>query len=117
MNGVDDRSQALGAAGGWIVDLMQSNLVVAIAALAVAGIAFAMLLGRVPIRKAAATIFGCFIFFGATTIAQALLGSATPPPTEPAASPALPTTGPTELDAKPADPPTDPYAGASVPTR
>ena len=86
----------------------------ALAALAIAGIGLTMLSGRVSARKGIRVIAGCFILFGAQTIAQGLVGlawdtdqsqhSINPP--EPLPTMPLP---------KPSPQNPDPYAGASVP--
>jgi hypothetical protein len=99
-----------------------------LAVIAVASVGFLMLSGRVDWRRGAQTILGCFIVFGASSIAVGLMGvaqsaaadsaqagsldfieSAAPPPSAPPAGRAQTvcwTCGASGND--------DPYAGASV---
>jgi hypothetical protein len=44
--------------------------------LAIASLGFAMLSGRLPVRRGLTSIFGCFILFGAPTIAHGIAGMA-----------------------------------------
>ena len=105
------------AAVRWIEGVALGATATSIALIAVATIGFLMLAGRLPIRRSATVILGCFILFGAPVIAQGILGlaqssaTATAPPREPIATApiALPTAKPT--------PAYDPYAGAAVPPR
>jgi len=91
-----------------------------IAILGVASIGLMMLTGRIDARRAAQVIIGCFILFGASSIAAGLMNavgggrvatSTAPPPapstTQPPVTPA-PSAGAQ---------PYDPYAGAAVPSR
>lgn len=104
---------ALLASSDWIVDALTGNVGIMLAVLAIAGVGFAMLQGRLAVRSGARVILGCFILFGAPVIAKALSGgtgqarvesaevyNASPPPTM-----AIPA---------PPPPDADPYAGASV---
>ena len=103
-------------AAQWVQGIFLGNIATAIAVLAVATIGFAMLTGRVDLRRGGTIILGCFIVFGASTIANglrnatqspnALYSEAVPPP-----RPIF--TRPARTDA--ANPGYDPYAGASVP--
>ena len=104
-------------AAQWIEGLVQGPLAVTLAILAVAGTGLMMLNGRLPARRGAIVIVGCFLLFGAPAIARGLYASASsvagsdrspsssaqvlpePPVPEP------PPTAPSEAD---------PYAGASV---
>ena len=85
-----------------------------------------MLTGRINLRRGASVVFGCFILFGASSIAGGIpsavaaadLGAAPlPAPYQPPI--AAPPTVPTVPATPPAKPPVqnDPYAGASVPQR
>jgi type IV secretory pathway VirB2 component (pilin) len=100
----------------WIEAVFLGNVATVIAIIAVASIGFAMLTGRVDMRRGGTIVLGCFILFGASTIANGLRGAAQnsgsqysevapiPPPTF---------VRPAQTDA--ANPGYDPYAGASVP--
>jgi type IV secretory pathway VirB2 component (pilin) len=113
------QSSALVAAVMWARDVALGSLATAVAIIAVATIGYGMLTGRVNFRRGATVLAGCFILFGAATIAEGLryasdgaeLASVPtairplPPPVIPAPQPARPPQ------------PYDPYAGASVPSR
>lgn len=107
------QGNTLAAATGWLEGLVLGQVGTALAVLAVAGIGLAMLQGRLAARQGVRVILGCFILFGAPSIARGLLDLArwntapaliqvAPPPP----SAALPS---------PPPPNPDPYAGASVP--
>lgn len=90
---------------------MMGELATRVAIIAVASVGYLLLTGRVAYRRGARVIVGCFLLFGAPTIAEGLLGtlvdtSAAPLPTTPLPPPPLP------IVASPA-----PYSGASVPYR
>ena len=105
---------ALVEAVQWAAAVMTGPVATAIAVITIAMLGFAFLQGRIDARRAARTILGCFIIFGAPSIAAALAGAqdtAGPPP--PAAS--ATSVQPTHVTPVPA--PYDPYAGASVPVR
>lgn len=100
----------------WVQGIFLGNIATVIAVVAVASIGFAMLTGRVDLRRGGTIILGCFILFGASTIANGLRGTAqssetllsqnAPAPPPVFARPAR--TGATNSGY-------DPYAGASVP--
>jgi type IV secretion system protein VirB2 len=56
-------------AANWISDLLFGPLATAIA---IAWIGFAMLSGRIDIRKGLSVLLGCFLLFGAQRIAEGL---------------------------------------------
>lgn len=64
---------SLDAAAGWVLGLLGGPMTTAILTLAIAGIGFAMLSGRLMLRRAGTTIVGGFIMLGASSIAAALL--------------------------------------------
>ncbi len=106
-------SSVLVAAVTWLQGTLLGTLATTVAIVAVASVGLMMLAGRVSIRHGLTVIAGCFILFGASSIAagiQAMAGTgyasaALPPVPPPPALPPLP----------PANP--DPYAGAAVPPR
>lgn len=110
-----DSGAALVGAVDWLRDVLLGSIATSVAILAVAGVGLLMLSGRVPIRRGATVIVGCFVLFSAATIADGLLSAAqgqedfVPPP------PAAPQPAYTPVVPKPE--PYDPYAGASVPRR
>lgn len=110
-------SSSLVAAVAWLQGTMLGTLATSIAITAVASVGFMMLTGRVNFRHGITVIIGCFIIFGASSIAagiQAAAGGEFGPDTfdAPIAQPSPP-----PVLANPTPQPTgyDPYAGASVP--
>ena len=102
----------------WIEAVLMGPVATSIAVMAVASVGLLMLSGRVNIRRGTSVILGCFILFGAATIAQGLRGAAsavTGGGSNPPVNVVPP--GPQSMLAPP--PPeepvevTDPYAGAS----
>jgi type IV secretion system protein VirB2 len=96
------------------VDLIFGPLATSIAIIAVAWVGFAMLSGRVDIRRGLAVKLGCFLLFGARGIAEGLRGSAnTPTIASQVSTPQPPVyTKPPSIPSNPNA--YDPYAGASV---
>lgn len=110
-------SGPLGAAILWIVGLLSGSLALEVAVIAVAGIGFLALEGRIELRRAAAVIIGCFLIFAASRIASGfygtiLGGSSTSGSRLAAASPS-PLAASPPITAQPYDP----YAGAALPRR
>lgn len=116
-----DQPNALTAAVGWLEGVFLGSVATTLAVIAVATMGFLMITGRIDVRRAAQVVFGCFIIFGASTIASGLmaaargggggeieLANAPPPPQLPAPAAAVPVA--------PAQP-YDPYAGAALPPR
>ncbi|MBU0832070.1 MAG: TrbC/VirB2 family protein [Alphaproteobacteria bacterium] len=106
------------AAVRWLEHTLLGTLATTVAIIAVAALGFMMLAGRVDYRRGATVILGCFILFGASTIAAGIQSAQSaisgrdlsaesevaqidPPPPPVAVPPQLPSY--------------DPYAGASVP--
>ena len=109
-------SGAIVAAVQWLESTLLGTIATTVAVIAVAGIGFMALSGRIDIRRALTVILGCFILFGASSIVAGLQSLAhnestvAGPPTIIAADrPPLNT-----LPQRPAG--YDPYAGAAVPT-
>ena len=106
------------AAVQWLDATLLGTIATTVGVIAVATVGFMMISGRIDVRRAAQVLLGCFILFGASSIAGGLIRvlegesvpahPATTPP--PLATPAL---------TKPAAPnvPYDPYAGAALPSR
>jgi type IV secretion system protein VirB2 len=105
-------SSVLSPATNWIMDLIFGPLATSIAVIAIAWVGFAMLSGRVDIRRGLMVVLGCFLLFGARGIAEGLRGSAT------AAAIASQASAPPPVYTKtrPANNANayDPYAGAAV---
>jgi type IV secretory pathway VirB2 component (pilin) len=103
-------------AAQWIEATLLGNLATAVAIVAVASIGFAMLTGRIDVRRGGSIILGCFILFGASTIANGLRAAAQNSGSQYSEAAPIPPPAfvrPTKTDA--ANPGYDPYAGASVP--
>jgi type IV secretory pathway VirB2 component (pilin) len=110
-----DTSVILSAAR-WVEAVLIGNLATAIAIVAVASIGFAMLTGRVDVRRGGTIILGCFILFGASTIASGLRNAAKNSGNQYSVAAPVPPPAfvrPPKTDA--ANLGYDPYAGASAP--
>ena len=111
----------IGSAVGWLQGALLGSIATTAAVIAVASVGFLMLTGRIDVRRAVQVVFGCFILFGASSIAQGIMSGengfarqqVSAPDTEPALVTAPP---PPAYPQKPAQP-YDPYAGAAVPTQ
>lgn len=112
-------SRPLVAAVDWLQGTLLGTIATSVAIIAIAAVGLSMLAGRIPLRRGAHVILGCFILFGASSIVagiQALgsLGGAsdsTPAPTMRAETFPLAVPPPKAAPAVPYDP----FAGASVP--
>lgn len=104
-------SSAIAAAGAWVAGVATGSIATGIATIAIAGVGFSMLAGRIDVRRGAAVILGCFIVFAAPALAGAFVQWAAGGEDErlaAAAAPMAPTPAP------PPQQPRDPYAGASL---
>ena len=102
----------LSRAAEWPVHVLEGSVSEVIAILAVAGLGFAMLLGRIPVRRVGAIGIGTFLLFGASSVSKGLMELV-----QPASAPTL--TGsevvPDPIPVTPSSQPViDPYAGATV---
>ena len=61
---------AIASAVGWFQGALLGSIATIVAIIAIASVGFLMLTGRIDIRRAARVVFGCFIIFGASTIAS-----------------------------------------------
>ena len=111
------------AAVTWVQGALLGTVATAIATIAIAALGFMMLTGRLPVRRGMTAILGCFILFGAASMARTirsglvdLAGSAEPPVVYATAPPPRPLPLPPPPAPKP-QPPADPFAGAAVPIR
>lgn len=110
----------IGSAVGWLEGTLLGFLATVIAVIAVASVGFLMLTGRIDIRRGAQVVLGCFVLFGASTIASGVLGVVSSSRTGPdlAQSRSLPPPPqlPPPVRYQPASSsPFDPYSGASAP--
>jgi type IV secretion system protein VirB2 len=107
-------ASAITAAASWVSDLLFGPLATAVAIIAIAWIGFAMLSGRVEIRRGLSVVLGCFLLFGARGMADGLRDSKTEPviasndnvPPQPIYANAPPAANNSNAF--------DPYAGAAV---
>ncbi|MBO9711432.1 TrbC/VirB2 family protein [Sphingomonas sp.] len=102
-------SSAIAAAAEWLQGTLLGTLATTIAIVCLASVGLMLLTGRIPLRHGASIVAGCFLIFGATTIAAGIRAlsqgesmAAKPLPQEASFRPAAPTA------------PYDPYAGASL---
>ena len=105
----------------WLQGTLLGSVATVVAIIAVASVGFLLLSGRIEVRRGARVIFGCFILFGASSIAAGIMraangsdaqsGSAPPPPPPPVYVPPIPANAPVKAS------PYDPYAGAALPSR
>ena len=120
MSGTGDAAggNAFASAAGWIEATLLGSLATAVAVIAVAAIGLLLLSGRVHTRRAVQVILGCFIIFGASSIAAGISTALRGSGVEEVSAPALP---PPPLPASPPAAasalPYDPYAGAGLPAR
>jgi type IV secretion system protein VirB2 len=110
-------SSSIAAAVQWIEATLLGTLANTVAVIAVAGIGFMALSGRVSLRRALTVVSGCFILFGASTIAAGIEKVARDEGTieAPMRSAASQASSPLAEPRRPPD--YDPYAGAAVPLR
>jgi type IV secretory pathway VirB2 component (pilin) len=109
-------AQPLVDAVRWVEQALLGTTATVIATMAVAAIGVLMLGGQIPVGRAVTAILGCFVLFGAVTIAAGIMGLRDGLVADRMVSlpvtPAPPAVAPTP----PAQPQVyDPYAGASVP--
>lgn len=110
-------SGVLVSAARWVEGTMLGTVATAIAIVAVASVGLLMLTGRLDARRGVTVVVGCFIIFGARSLATGLqaastAGDANSPS---AAAPYVPPPRIPDLPQRPSN--RDPYAGATVPQR
>jgi hypothetical protein len=113
------------AAVQWLQGTLLGTVATSVAVICVAAVGLMMLSGRIDVRRAATVIVGCFILFGAPSIAagiQAAAGLAGPGPADSKWVPQASPLAELPIPAPPPPPPPrpsnpDPFAGAAVPYR
>ena len=113
--GSPEGAQPVAAALAWLQGTMLGTVATTVAVMAVASVGFALLTGRLEVRRGLTTITGCFVLFGASSIATGLRALANEDANTPLyVSPTAPlvVSAPERTDAGVRDP----YAGASVPS-
>ncbi len=117
-------SGAVVAAVQWLQNTLLGTVATTVAVISVATVGLMMMSGRVDLRRGASVVIGCFILFGASSIAAGIRSVATgdsiavepvsyvePWTVAPApVAPPVPVRVPAERAA-------DPFAGATVPNR
>jgi type IV secretory pathway VirB2 component (pilin) len=75
-------SSSIVASVTWIEHALLGTAATAIAVICIAGLGYTFLAGRIPVRRAVTVMIGCFILFGAPSIAAGLSALVTrePPP-------------------------------------
>jgi len=110
-------ANAVTSAVGWLESGLLGTVATAVVTIAIASIGLLMLTGRIDIRRAAQVIFGCFIIFGASTLANGVLvaisGRSSSPDLDQAASPSPPPPPTIPTTANVASTPYNPYASAA----
>ena len=112
-------SSPLVVAVSWLQGTMLGTVATTVTVVAVAVVGIMMLGGRIHVRRGVTVILGCFILFGAPTIAAGIQYSLNAGP-EPVPSSSSSADGsPLANVRKPTTPSAgyDPYAGASLPPR
>lgn len=100
--------RALPAASAWVEQALSGQAAIVLASIAVAALGLALFTGRVSVRRALATLLGCFLLFGAPTIGRSLHALETAEAADVGNAP------PAVQELPTAPPVNDPYAGASV---
>ena len=108
-------SSPLVAAVTWLQGTLLGTIATTVAVISVASVGVMMLSGRLELRRGVTVILGCFVLFGASSIAAGIR-SATSYPDSGSVAAVAPESPPVAMP--PArDPNYDPYAGAAVPRR
>ena len=105
-------SSAVVAAIAWLEGTLLGNLATTIAVIAVSWVGMLMLMGRLEICRGLTTIAGCFVLFGASSIAAGISSSVNGSQMAINYVPASVASPPLMLPLRRHP---DPYAGASVP--
>jgi type IV secretory pathway VirB2 component (pilin) len=106
-------TNALAQSAQWIAQLATGSIATGAATIAIAAVGFAMLAGRIDLRRGASVIIGCFILFAAPTMARSFLQWAGAGEADRTAAYEL-SSLPTTSSGPPVAQPFDPYAGASL---
>ncbi len=108
-------SSPIAAAVLWLQGTLLGTIATTVAVIAVASVGVMMLTGRIDLRRGATVVLGCFVLFGASSIAAGIQAAAMSAggAEEPAVAHAIAQPSPLALPPPP-DLTYDPYAGASV---
>jgi type IV secretory pathway VirB2 component (pilin) len=108
---------ALATAAAWVQAALTGTIAVSIAVIAIAFVGVAMMSGRIDMRRAVITVIGCFVVFGAPSIAAGILEATSPAGNNAPdiASVVMEESAPLPQIAS--QPAYDPYAGAAMPVQ
>jgi len=104
---------SIGDAAAYVAEVLTGGLAMGLATLALAGVGFAMLTGRLELRRGAAVIVGCFLIIGAPVVARGILGFGAAAAQSAKLEMSAPV-APKPLEARKVQQSADPYAGASL---
>jgi type IV secretory pathway VirB2 component (pilin) len=112
---------AIVAAIVWIEHVLLGTAATMLATIAVAGVGMLLLTGRIEMRRGASVAFGCFLIFGAATIANGIIAAVqkSEAPAVANAAPAPPSypQSPNPVQKGQNTSGYDPYAGAALPQK
>jgi type IV secretory pathway VirB2 component (pilin) len=115
---VDGASQRpIDSAVYWIQGALMAEVASIIAVIAVASVGLLLLSGRLDLRRGMQAVFGCFVLFGASSIASGIMQamSATAPVIETSSAQQVVPDAPSIPPISQNNVSYDPYAGAAVP--
>lgn len=113
-------SDVIATAVQWLQGTLLGSVATALAVIAVAAVGLLLFSGRFDVRRGTQVILGCFILFGASSIAAGIarIAQSGNAPNEMAAALPLPPMYPPRTTNSPVPAvPYDPYAGAALPSR
>lgn len=119
MQQASTNANAFANAAAWLQGTLLGSMAMTVAVFSVASVGLLLLSGRVDMRRGAQVVLGCFILFGAPTLAVGIMSMMDASPAKPAV---LTQTlepnpvAPHRLPGKRTADPFDPYAGAALPT-
>ena len=108
---------ALVASVTWLEAIMTGAVAVSIAIIAIAATGVGMMYGRMDLRRGAATIFGCFVVFGAPSLANALMAIVPQAARYEPLPQSFAAPNPPAVSRPPSAKDYDPYAGAAMPAQ
>lgn len=105
----------------WVEHALLGSAATILATIAIAGVGALLLTGRIDVRRGGSILLGCFLIFGAASIANGVMSAAQMGGASPAAEVALipPPYPQSSVTAPKSDtaPAYDPYAGAALPQK
>lgn len=107
-------STPLESASSWVLGALSGSLATALCVIAVALVGVLMLGGRLPVNDGVKVVVGCFVLFGASTLAVALMSVGEGASYASARASIKPAVYTPELPPPPPPAQYDPYAGASI---